>query len=128
MEDCLGPAGPPITRYEDIYFVIIVDLVNSSLIYLGYLRCKFSRSFVIYLVALMAVLCFSRTTSSRELILFRSLFLHLTISYFLSRADALQSLSFALTHVYARATRSVSIPAPVYCECTLLSYFLKSLI
>jgi len=29
-------------------------------------------------------------------------------------ADALQSLSFALTHVYARATRSVSIPAPVY--------------
>jgi len=29
-------------------------------------------------------------------------------------ADALQGLSFALTHVYARATRSVSIPAPVY--------------
>jgi eukaryotic translation initiation factor 2C len=29
-------------------------------------------------------------------------------------ADALQALSFALTHVYARATRSVSIPAPVY--------------
>jgi eukaryotic translation initiation factor 2C len=29
-------------------------------------------------------------------------------------ADALQNLSFALTHVYARATRSVSIPAPVY--------------
>jgi eukaryotic translation initiation factor 2C len=28
--------------------------------------------------------------------------------------DALQNLSFALTHVYARATRSVSIPAPVY--------------
>ncbi|KAJ7061559.1 ribonuclease H-like domain-containing protein [Mycena amicta] len=28
--------------------------------------------------------------------------------------DALQSLSFALCHVYARATRSVSIPAPVY--------------
>jgi eukaryotic translation initiation factor 2C len=28
--------------------------------------------------------------------------------------DALQALSFALTHVYARATRSVSIPAPVY--------------
>jgi len=27
--------------------------------------------------------------------------------------DALQGLSFALTHVYARATRSVSIPAPV---------------
>ncbi|KAF8806120.1 argonaute-like protein [Phlegmacium glaucopus] len=29
-------------------------------------------------------------------------------------ADALHNLSFALTHVYARATRSVSIPAPVY--------------
>ncbi|KAF4620072.1 hypothetical protein D9613_004836 [Agrocybe pediades] len=28
--------------------------------------------------------------------------------------DALQELSFALCHVYARATRSVSIPAPVY--------------
>ncbi|KAJ3565826.1 hypothetical protein NP233_g7393 [Leucocoprinus birnbaumii] len=29
-------------------------------------------------------------------------------------ADAIQGLSFALCHVYARATRSVSIPAPVY--------------
>ncbi|KAH9965908.1 argonaute-like protein [Russula dissimulans] len=29
-------------------------------------------------------------------------------------ADGLQSLSYALCHVYARATRSVSIPAPVY--------------
>ncbi|KAK7020337.1 Piwi-domain-containing protein [Favolaschia claudopus] len=29
-------------------------------------------------------------------------------------ADAIQSLSYALCHVYARATRSVSIPAPVY--------------
>ncbi|TFK35934.1 argonaute-like protein [Crucibulum laeve] len=29
-------------------------------------------------------------------------------------ADAMQSLSFALCHVYARSTRSVSIPAPVY--------------
>jgi len=29
-------------------------------------------------------------------------------------ADAMQNLSFSLTHVYARATRSVSIPAPVY--------------
>ncbi|KAL0065940.1 hypothetical protein AAF712_007067 [Marasmius tenuissimus] len=29
-------------------------------------------------------------------------------------ADQLQSLSFALCHVYARSTRSVSIPAPVY--------------
>jgi hypothetical protein len=58
---------------------------------------------------------FSRITSSRELILISisiSLFDHL-----LPRADALQSLSFALTHVYARATRSVSIPAPVYCAC-----------
>lgn len=32
------------------------------------------------------------------------------------RADGLQSLSYALCHVYARATRSVSIPAPVYCN------------
>ena len=30
--------------------------------------------------------------------------------------DSLQALSYALCHVYARATRSVSIPAPVYCE------------
>ncbi|KAH9035274.1 argonaute-like protein [Lactarius hengduanensis] len=29
-------------------------------------------------------------------------------------ADGLQALSYALCHVYARATRSVSIPAPVY--------------
>ncbi|KAI4526541.1 Piwi-domain-containing protein [Schizophyllum commune Loenen D] len=29
-------------------------------------------------------------------------------------ADSLQSLSFALCHLYARSTRSVSIPAPVY--------------
>ncbi|KAI0081731.1 argonaute-like protein [Panus rudis PR-1116 ss-1] len=29
-------------------------------------------------------------------------------------ADALQALSFSLCHVYARSTRSVSIPAPVY--------------
>lgn len=31
-------------------------------------------------------------------------------------SDSLQSLSFALCHVYARSTRSVSIPAPVYCS------------
>ncbi|KAH8105885.1 argonaute-like protein [Cristinia sonorae] len=30
------------------------------------------------------------------------------------QADGLQQLSFALCHVYARSTRSVSIPAPVY--------------
>ncbi|KAJ7443877.1 argonaute-like protein [Mycena galericulata] len=30
------------------------------------------------------------------------------------KADAVQALSFALCHVYAGATRSVSIPAPVY--------------
>jgi len=29
-------------------------------------------------------------------------------------SDAMQQLSFALCHVYARSTRSVSIPAPVY--------------
>lgn len=30
-------------------------------------------------------------------------------------ADGIQSLSYALCHVYAKCTRSVSIPAPVYC-------------
>ena len=29
--------------------------------------------------------------------------------------DSMQQLAFALCHVYARSTRSVSIPAPVYC-------------
>ena len=29
-------------------------------------------------------------------------------------ADGLQSITYALTHIYARSTRSVSIPAPVY--------------
>ncbi|KAI0692213.1 Piwi-domain-containing protein [Cytidiella melzeri] len=33
--------------------------------------------------------------------------------------DHLQGVSFALCHVYAPATRSVSIPAPVYCELLL---------
>lgn len=43
----------------------------------------------------------------------------LTFSFMLMTrfsADGLQALSFALCHVYARATRSVSIPAPVYCK------------
>ena len=31
--------------------------------------------------------------------------------------NRIQDLSFALCHVYAKATRSVSIPAPVYCKC-----------
>lgn len=34
---------------------------------------------------------------------------------FVFSPDGLQQLSFALCHVYARSTRSVSIPAPVYC-------------
>lgn len=34
----------------------------------------------------------------------------------MNSADGLQQLSFTLCHVYARSTRSVSIPAPVYCE------------
>ena len=38
------------------------------------------------------------------------------------RADGLQSLSFALCHVYARCTRSVSYPAPVYCKAFSLRY------
>ncbi|KAJ6618325.1 Piwi domain-containing protein [Mycena sp. CBHHK59/15] len=36
--------------------------------------------------------------------------------------SAVQQLSFALCHVYAKATRSVSIPAPVYCTFHLLSF------
>ncbi|KAJ7232048.1 Piwi domain-containing protein [Mycena haematopus] len=39
---------------------------------------------------------------------------HYSVFYTRFSADALQSLSFALCHVYARSTRSVSIPAPVY--------------
>ena len=31
----------------------------------------------------------------------------------------IQDLSFTLCHVYAKATRSVSIPAPVYCKSSL---------
>jgi hypothetical protein len=38
------------------------------------------------------------------------------LTIYMHRADGLQSLSYALCHVYARATRSVSIPAPVYCN------------
>jgi hypothetical protein len=50
--DCLGPAGLPIIRYGGIFiFAIIVDLLNS----VGHLRCKFSRSFVINVVALTVV-------------------------------------------------------------------------
>jgi len=37
----------------------------------------------------------------------------LTFSY---SVDPLQDLCYTLCHVYARATRSVSIPAPVYCK------------
>ena len=37
--------------------------------------------------------------------------------------DGLQQLSFALCHVYARSTRSVSIPAPVYCKRMLFPSF-----
>ncbi|KAF9228654.1 Piwi-domain-containing protein [Gyrodon lividus] len=35
---------------------------------------------------------------------------------FSNNVDSLQELSFTLCHAYARATRSVSIPAPVYCN------------
>jgi Piwi domain len=40
--------------------------------------------------------------------------------------DSMQQLAFALCHVYARSTRSVSIPAPVYCALRInLFWFLK---
>lgn len=32
-------------------------------------------------------------------------------------ADNIQGLSYALCHTHARATRSIGIPAPVYCKC-----------
>jgi hypothetical protein len=35
-------------------------------------------------------------------------------------ADDIQSLSYALCHVYARCTRSISIPAPVFCKFSIL--------
>jgi len=40
-------------------------------------------------------------------------------SWGVCRTDGLQSLSYALCHVYARCTRSVSVPAPVYCKCAI---------
>lgn len=36
--------------------------------------------------------------------------------YDIYRPDGIQSLSYALCHVYARCTRSVSLPAPIYCK------------
>lgn len=41
-------------------------------------------------------------------------------------ADSLFALSFALCHTYARCTRSVSIPAPVYCSCFIINIYGKS--
>jgi hypothetical protein len=40
-------------------------------------------------------------------------------------SDGLQQLSYALCHVYARSTRSVSIPAPVYCRISMNDFYLK---
>ncbi|KIM87566.1 hypothetical protein PILCRDRAFT_815121 [Piloderma croceum F 1598] len=40
---------------------------------------------------------------------------------FSNNPDALQELAYTLCHCYAKATRSVSIPAPVYCK--LLLFF-----
>ena len=61
----------------------------------------------------------SRTTISRECDIIPTFFPSFDrLSY--PRPDALQNLSFSLTHVYARATRSVSIPAPVYCKLDLV--------
>ena len=37
------------------------------------------------------------------------------VGLFVNAHYRLQELSFALCHNYAKATRSVSIPAPVYC-------------
>jgi eukaryotic translation initiation factor 2C len=48
------------------------------------------------------------------------------LSYIRSPLSRLQDLAFTLCHSYARATRSVSIPAPVYCE--LYTYYLPPLL
>jgi eukaryotic translation initiation factor 2C len=41
--------------------------------------------------------------------------------------DNLQAISYLLCHVYARATRSVSIPAPVYCKLLNSYIFISSI-
>lgn len=44
------------------------------------------------------------------------------------KPDELQSIAFALCHVYARSTRSVSIPAPVYCmSMSVILYYLLTM-
>ncbi|KAG7452836.1 Piwi-domain-containing protein [Guyanagaster necrorhizus] len=40
--------------------------------------------------------------------------------YFSNNIEAIKRLSFDLCHVYAPASRSVSIPAPVYCKLTVV--------
>jgi eukaryotic translation initiation factor 2C len=43
-------------------------------------------------------------------------------------ADDIQSLTYALCHIYARSTRSVSVPAPLYCIhfCKVLCSFMTT--
>ena len=41
---------------------------------------------------------------------------------FFQRNFRIQELVFSLCHVYVKATRSVLIPAPVYCEFSLNYY------
>ena len=56
-----------------------------------------------------------RIPASSALSTSRSMNSLLTVMTILPSADALQSLSYSLCHVYAPSTRAVSIPAPVYC-------------
>ena len=108
------------------FFTIIVDLV--ALIYLGPLRCKFSRSLLVNVVAQMAVLCFVffRTAGSRELILFRSPFLHLTIYYYLGLTPC--KVSPSPLHMFTLGQLD-QFPFPLLSIVSVLwtSYFFKSL-
>lgn len=44
------------------------------------------------------------------------------------RIIRMQSITFGLCHTFARATRAVSVPAPVYCECTYPSQIQEAVI
>lgn len=64
----------------------------------------------------------------------RSLTTSLTSNFFLPNVNliqetfcSIQELAYTLCHVYAKATRSVSIPAPVYCESDPTSLDIESL-
>lgn len=104
----LGTSRPAHYSVRPLYVVGYVS--DGWLFSIGPVRCKFSSDIIdtAFLTPsvgkqLFVKYSFSPVRTS-------------THTYDISSADALQSLSFALCHVYARSTRSVSIPAPVYCK------------